>query len=55
MIPEQAKSEIIKKRQEGILTVPSSIEEEKKTNLFLRAKNIEEFTRLRLHKDNWKG
>ncbi len=33
---------------------PSTISEERKTNLFLRAKNVEEFTMLRRHKDNWK-
>ena len=27
--------------------------EEKETNLFLRANSIEEFTKLRKHKDNW--
>ncbi len=43
----------IKKRAEGLLSLPSSLEEEKKTNLFIRAKTIEEFKRLRLHKDNW--
>ena len=30
-------------------------EEEMKTNLFLTAKNIGEFSALRQHKDNWSG
>jgi len=43
-----------KKRQNGLPSLPSTISEERKTNLFLRAKNVEELTRLRRHKDNWK-
>mgnify|MGYP003956664835 CR=1 FL=1 len=46
---------IINKRQNGILSLPSILKEERETNLFLRAKSIEEFTKLRVHKDNWKG
>ena len=42
------------KRQKGISSLPSTISEERKTNLFLRAKNVEEFTMLRRHKDSWK-
>ncbi len=42
------------KRQNGITSLPSTIAEERKTNLFLKAKNVEEFTMLRSHKDNWK-
>ena len=42
------------KRQKGLPSLPSTISEERKTNLFLRAKNIEELTILRRHKDNWK-
>ena len=42
------------KRQNGLPSLPSTISEERKTNLFLRAKNIEELTILRRHKDNWK-
>ena len=40
--------------KKGLLSIPSCIKEERKTNLFIRAKSIEEFTKLRLHKDNWK-
>ena len=43
-----------KKRQEGLPSLPSTISEERKTNLFLRAKNVKELTMLRRHKDNWK-
>ena len=42
------------KRKKGLPSLPSTIAEERKTNLFLRAKNIEEFIILRRHKDNWK-
>ena len=42
------------KRQKGLPSLPSTISEERKTNLFLRAKNVKELTMLRRHKDNWK-
>ena len=42
-------------RAKGLLSLPSKISLEKSTNLFLRAQNLEEFHRLRLHKDNWKS
>ena len=42
------------KLQHGFPSLPSTISEERKTNLFLRAKNVEELTELRQHKDNWK-
>ena len=42
------------KRQKGLPSLPSTISEERKTNLFLQAKNVEELTILRRHKDNWK-
>ncbi len=41
-------------RQKGLPSLPSTILEERKTNLFLRARNIEELKKLRIHKDNWK-
>jgi len=42
------------KRKDRIPSLPSTISEERKTNLFLRARDIEELTKLRRHKDNWK-
>jgi len=42
------------KIKKGLPSLPSTISEERKTNLFLKAKNLEEFTILREHKDNWK-
>tara|TARA_Y100001968_G_scaffold57418_1_gene48550 strand:- start:872 stop:1627 length:756 start_codon:yes stop_codon:yes gene_type:complete len=35
------------------VSLPSTILEERKTNLFLRAKNVKDLSRLRKHKDNW--
>ena len=46
---------VIRKRERGLQSLPSNLLEETKTNLFLRAKNINEFTFLRKHKDNWLG
>ena len=42
------------KRKKGLPSLPSTIAEERKTNLFLRAKNVGELTVLRRHKDDWK-
>jgi len=41
-------------RQKGMSSLPSTLSEERKTNLFLRAENVEEFAMLRSHKDSWK-
>tara|TARA_B100000945_G_scaffold118899_1_gene94534 strand:+ start:297 stop:1052 length:756 start_codon:yes stop_codon:yes gene_type:complete len=43
-----------KKLNKGLPSLPSTISDERKTNLFLRARNVEELTILRRHKDNWK-
>ncbi len=43
------------KREHHLNSLPSTIEEERKTNLFVQAKNIKEFSNLRKLKDNWKG
>ena len=45
--------DVINKRREGISSLPSTLSEERETNLFLRAKDNDEFTRLRSHKDRW--
>ena len=44
-----------KQRAQGLSSLPSTITEERETNLFLRAKTSKEFSELRLHKDNWKS
>jgi hydroxyacylglutathione hydrolase len=47
--------EVQAKRRSGSLSLPSSIAEEWRSNLFLRAASSEELGRLRQHKDSWKG
>ena len=47
--------EVQAKRRSGSLSLPSSIAEEWRSNLFLRATSPEELGRLRQHKDSWKG
>ena len=42
------------KLQKGMSSLPSTLSEERKTNLFLIADSIEKFTMLRRHKDSWK-
>ena len=46
--------EVSHKRAKGLLTIPSSLSEERKSNLFIRAKTSKEFSELRFQKDNWK-
>ena len=46
---------VIALRSKGLLSIPSRLSEERRTNLFIRAKDAIEFSKLRLHKDNWKG
>jgi len=46
-------SEVEKKLSHNELTIPFLLDEEMKINLFLRAKNLEEFTFLRANKDLW--
>ena len=45
--------ETIKKRSLGLCTLPTSMHEENKTNLFLRAKTVKELSQLRKSKDSW--
>ena len=42
-------------RSRGSLSLPSTMGEERRTNLFLRACSVQELRELRLHKDNWSG
>ena len=46
-------NEVNKKIAKNKLTIPTTLEEEKKINLFLRAKNVDEFSYLRANKDIW--
>ncbi|NKB73448.1 MAG: hydroxyacylglutathione hydrolase [Synechococcus sp. s2_metabat2_7] len=47
--------EVQAKRRSGSLSLPSSIAEEWRSNLFLRATSSEQLGRLRQHKDHWRG
>ncbi len=47
--------EVISRRSKGLQSLPSTILEETKSNLFLIAKSAKEFAKLRLDKDNWKN
>ena len=42
-------------RSRGELTLPSTIDKERDTNLFLQAGSAEELAELRSHKDSWRG
>ncbi len=42
-----------KLRENGIPTIPSTLKEELECNIFLRAKNLETFSKLRDFKDNF--
>ena len=42
-------------RSRGNLSLPSTLGEERRTNLFLRACSVQELRELRLHKDSWSG
>ena len=55
LLIERRLSRVIELRRKGVLSIPTTILEEKETNLFMRARNVEEFCVLRLHKDNWKN
>ena len=39
-------------REQGIITVPTTVAEERETNPFVRARSVEEFARLRAEKDS---
>ena len=48
-------SEVVELRRRGELTVPSTIGEERRSNLFMRAQSESELGHLRALKDDWKG
>ena len=47
--------EVGERRAKGELTLPSSIEVEQRTNLFMQANSAEELGQLRQHKDHWRA
>ena len=44
---------IVKLRENGIPTIPSTLKEELECNIFLRAKDVKTFSKLRDFKDNF--
>ncbi len=52
---EKRLANVKKIRKDRLLTLPSTISEERRTNLFLRARTVEELANLRQNKDNWKA
>jgi hydroxyacylglutathione hydrolase len=42
-------------REAGTITLPTTVAEERETNPFVRATNVEEFARLRLAKDSFRS
>ena len=46
---------VVDLRRRGELSLPSSIGEERRSNLFMRAASAEELGRLRRHKDQWRA
>ena len=45
--------EVEQKINSNKLTIPTTLKEEMNINLFLKAKNLKEFSYLRAKKDNW--
>ncbi len=48
-------AEVEELREKGLLSLPSTISQERSTNLFLMAKTAQELGKLRKNKDNWRG
>ncbi len=46
---------VVALRRRGELSLPSSIGEERRSNLFMRAESAEQLGRLRHHKDQWRA
>ena len=47
--------EVAALRDAGAITLPTTVAEERETNPFVRATNVEEFARLRLAKDSFRS
>ena len=46
---------VVELRRRGELSLPSSIGEERRSNLFMRAASAEQLGRLRQNKDQWRA
>jgi hydroxyacylglutathione hydrolase len=52
---EDRLAEVKRLREEGKMTVPTTVAKERETNLFVRATNVDEFARLRRAKDSFRS
>jgi hydroxyacylglutathione hydrolase len=48
-------AEVERLRDEGKITVPTTVAQERETNPFVRATNVDEFARLRKDKDSFRS
>lgn len=51
----QRLAEVSRLREEGKITVPTTVAQERETNPFVRATNVDEFARLRSEKDSFRS
>jgi hydroxyacylglutathione hydrolase len=51
----QRLAEVSRLREEGKITVPTTVAQERETNPFVRATNVDEFARLRAEKDSFRS
>ena len=51
----QRRIKVARQREAGEMTVPTSVREERETNPFVRATNVDEFARLRREKDTFRS
>ena len=51
----QRLAEVSRLRREGKITVPTTVAQERETNPFVRATNVDEFARLRAEKDSFRS
>lgn len=51
----QRRIDVARQREAGKMTVPTSVREERETNPFVRATNVDEFARLRREKDTFRS
>ena len=48
-------AEVMRLREDGKMTVPTTVAQERETNPFILATNVEEFARLRAEKDSFRS
>jgi hydroxyacylglutathione hydrolase len=52
---EERVAEVKRLREQGEITVPTTVARERETNPFVRATNVEEFARRRKEKDSFRS